>query len=62
MVQSAVEGFRLQESFQRQVHAVPPVIFWIGRNVDAFGAGIGPPQLPIHAKQILKLENAPHGG
>src|SRR5271170_415970 len=60
--ESRVEGFFLQQLFQREVHAVTPVMMGIGRDIDAFVIRILASERLAHPHDILKLEDGPLRG
>ena len=50
----------VHEILKVEVHAIAPVVFWIGRYVDAFGIGIRQTQLVVHGEPVLNAQYAEH--
>ena len=46
--------------FQAEMHAIAPVMLWIGRNVDALGFSIRQTELLINGEPILYAQDAEH--
>ena len=44
------------------MHAIAPMMTWVGGNIYAFGIGIGVPELIVYGQPVLKWENTKHGG
>ena len=46
---------------QTQVHAIAPVVLWIGWDVDTLGIGIRQAEVFIDGKPVLNAQYAEHG-
>src|SRR6516164_8336518 len=57
-----IKFFFSDQVFQRQMHSVFPIILWVCRNINPLIMWIFATNGFAHAQEILKLENAPHGG
>src|SRR5882762_6826511 len=44
------------------MHAVAPIVLWVGGNVDSLRLEVGSPEVGVDRHQILQLKHAPHGG
>lgn len=49
-----IQLVRSHELLYCQVHAVSPIVTWIGWNVYALSIGIGQPKLLVCGKPVLK--------
>src|SRR3982751_6369155 len=55
-----IEFFLFDQFFQRNMHAITPVIAGICRIIDPFLMRVFASQCITHSHDILYLENAPH--
>ena len=58
LLNSLIEIFRGEELFDGEMHAVAPVMTWVGRNVDALGVSVWQTELLVDRQPVLKRQEA----
>ena len=56
--QLVVELSVLHQGFQREVHAVTPVVTRVGRHIDAFGLCVRVTEIFVHRQPVLERKDA----
>ena len=59
--QTLVEIVGCEKLFEREMHAITPVVTWVGWDVDSLSVGIRKTKVSIDRKPVLHWEDAEEG-